>query len=144
MKYLYIISTLFLLFTFNHTYAVKAHRPPSMTIDRIQVDTSYQESQDVKIDVKKKRPSKLKTVLLKMLTIILILAFITFPSLALGLVLLSWVSIPLGFAAIIVGLVLSIWLIVLVLMNTEKRQKRRQARKERREARRTQRKTAMN
>ncbi|MEM0992370.1 MAG: hypothetical protein AAGI49_04995 [Bacteroidota bacterium] len=142
MQYLHFISILFLLFTFSNTYAVKAYFPQSTAVDSIQAYTLSTEIQELKLDTKKKRPNKLKTVLLKMLIILLILAFITFPFIGLGLVLLSWISTSLGVTSIVTGIILSIWLIVIVLMNAEKRQKRRQARKERRQAKRTQRKAA--
>lgn len=111
---------------------------------RVKQSLSTVEYQEQTVEIENKSSSNLKTVLLKIFVVLVILGFITFPAIVLGILLLAWVSAFLGTLTIIAGSLLSIWLIVLVLMNTEKRRKRKQVRKERRQTRRTQRTTALN
>jgi len=114
------------------------------TSTRAKKVSSTIEHQEQVLEVENKNSSNLKTVLLKILVVLVILGFITFPAIGLGILLLVWVSTFLGTLTIIVGSSLSIWLIILVLMNTEKRRRRQQVRKERRRAKRTQRATTLN
>lgn len=131
MKPYYLTFTFIYIFLSINFYAASPYSKLNLKSQPEEVTYLQDKDQRSDIDENRKPSNKVKTVLIKLLLILVVLAFAGLPMIALGIALMSWVSPFLGMILIAIGSLLSLWLIGRILMNSEKKHERRQKRKAR-------------